>query len=95
MRFDKREIISKDLKNIVKIILWISLNNFAFSTKKWYNWKKKNRIILDMTWSMLKSKKMPKEFSAKAVDCAIYLSNRSRNQSVWNKTPKQSWNGKQ
>ena len=48
-----------------------------------------------MTWSMLKSKKMPKEFLAKAVHCAIYLSNCSANQTVRNKTPKQYWNGKQ
>ena len=37
---------------------------------------------------------MPKEFWAKMGDCAIYLSNRSPNQNVWNKTPKQSWNGR-
>ncbi|XP_022950919.1 uncharacterized protein LOC111453868 [Cucurbita moschata] len=34
--------------------------------------ERKNRTILDMVRSMLKSKKMPKEFWAKAVQCAIY-----------------------
>ena len=32
--------------------------------------------------SMLKSKKMPKEFWAEAIDCVICLSNQSPNQSV-------------
>ena len=40
-----------------------------------------------MAQSMLKSKKMPKEFLAEVVDCAVYLSNYFPNQSVWNKTP--------
>ncbi|KAI4353269.1 hypothetical protein L6164_002232 [Bauhinia variegata] len=37
----------------------------------------KNRSILNMTRSMLKSKNMPKEFWAKAIACAVYLSNLS------------------
>ncbi|KAE8655892.1 TMV resistance protein N-like [Hibiscus syriacus] len=39
--------------------------------------ERKNRTILDMARSMLKSKKLPKEFWAEAVSCAVYLSNRS------------------
>ncbi|KAE8683109.1 hypothetical protein F3Y22_tig00111215pilonHSYRG00067 [Hibiscus syriacus] len=39
--------------------------------------ERKNRTILDMARSMLKSKKLPKEFWAKAVTCAVYLKNRS------------------
>ena len=36
---------------------------------------RKNRTILNMVRSMLKSKKMPKEFWAEAVACAVYLTN--------------------
>ena len=49
--------------------------------------KEKNRSILDMARSMLKSKRMPKEFWAEAVDCAIYLSIHYPTRSVWGKTP--------
>jgi transposase InsO family protein len=37
--------------------------------------ERKNRTILDMVRSMLKSKNMPKEFWAEAVRCAVYLQN--------------------
>ncbi|GKF71888.1 retrovirus-related pol polyprotein from transposon TNT 1-94 [Tanacetum coccineum] len=37
--------------------------------------ERKNRTILNMVQSMLKSKKMPKEFWAEVVDCAVYLLN--------------------
>jgi len=36
---------------------------------------RKNRTILDMVRSMLKGKKLPKEFWAEAVQCAIYVQN--------------------
>ena len=49
--------------------------------------ERKNRSILNMARSMLKSKKMPKEFWAKAIDCAIYLSNCCPTRSVQGKTP--------
>lgn len=39
--------------------------------------KKKNRTILDVARSMLKSKRLPKEFWAEVIACAIYLTNRS------------------
>ena len=39
-----------------------------------------------MAQSMLKNKKIPKEFWAKVIDYAVYLSNHSSNQSMWNKT---------
>ena len=45
-----------------------------------------------MARSMLKNKKMPKEFWAKVIDYAVYLSNHSSNQSTWNKTSQQVWN---
>ncbi|KAH9669584.1 hypothetical protein KPL70_021844 [Citrus sinensis] len=56
--------------------------------------KRKNRTILDMARSMLKSKRLPKEFWAEAVACAVYLSNRSPTRSVWGKTPQEAWSGK-
>ena len=45
-----------------------------------------------MARSMLKNKKIPKEFWAKVIDYAVYLSNHSSNQSTWNKTSQQVWN---
>ena len=55
--------------------------------------ERKNRTILDMARSMLKSKKMPKEFWAEAIDCAIYLLNRCPTRSVQDKTPQEAWGG--
>ena len=37
--------------------------------------KRKNRTILDMVRSMLKSKDVPKGFWAEAVQCAVYVQN--------------------
>ncbi|KAE8676644.1 hypothetical protein F3Y22_tig00111582pilonHSYRG00249 [Hibiscus syriacus] len=56
--------------------------------------ERKNRTILDMARSMLKSKKLPKEFWAEAVACAVYLTNRSPTRSVWGKTPQEAWSGR-
>ncbi|KAM1977528.1 hypothetical protein ACFX16_014315 [Malus domestica] len=39
--------------------------------------ERKNRTILNMARSMLKSKRLPKELWAEVVACAVYLSNRS------------------
>nr|GEU52940.1 retrovirus-related Pol polyprotein from transposon TNT 1-94 [Tanacetum cinerariifolium] len=55
--------------------------------------ERKNRTILNMVRSMLRTKKMPKEFWAKAVDCAVYLLNRCSSKSLYNKTPQEAWNG--
>ncbi|GKC41664.1 retrovirus-related pol polyprotein from transposon TNT 1-94 [Tanacetum coccineum] len=55
--------------------------------------ERKNRTILNMVRSMLKSKKMPKEFWAEAVDCAVYLLNQCPSKSLDNKTPQEAWNG--
>ncbi|KAE8696015.1 hypothetical protein F3Y22_tig00110678pilonHSYRG00437 [Hibiscus syriacus] len=44
--------------------------------------ERKNRTILDMARSMLKSKKLPKEFWAEAVACAVYLTNQSPTRSL-------------
>jgi hypothetical protein len=45
-----------------------------------------------MARSMLKMKKMPKEFWAKAIDYAIYLSNRCPTKSLNGITPQEAWN---
>ncbi|GKB08670.1 retrovirus-related pol polyprotein from transposon TNT 1-94 [Tanacetum coccineum] len=55
--------------------------------------ERKNITILNMVRSMLKSKKMPKEFWAEAVDCAVYLLNRCPSKSLDNKTPQEACNG--
>ncbi|KAL0544873.1 hypothetical protein IC582_020003 [Cucumis melo] len=47
-----------------------------------------------MARSMLKCKKMPKEFWAQVVGCVVYLSNCSPTRSLWNKTPQQAWTGR-
>ncbi|KAK2456950.1 putative mitochondrial protein [Trifolium repens] len=56
--------------------------------------ERKNRTILEMARSMLKSKKLPKELWAEAVACAVYLSNRSPTRSVLGKTPQEAWSGR-
>nr|GEW75748.1 retrovirus-related Pol polyprotein from transposon TNT 1-94 [Tanacetum cinerariifolium] len=55
--------------------------------------ERKNRTILYMVRSMLKTKKMPKEFWAEAVDCVVYLLNRCPSKSLDNKTSQEAWNG--
>jgi transposase InsO family protein len=56
--------------------------------------ERKNMTILNMTRSMLKTKRMPKEFWAEAIDCAVYLSNCCPTKSLWNKTPQEAWSGR-
>jgi hypothetical protein len=46
-----------------------------------------------MVRSMLKSKNMPKEFWAEAIDCAVYLLNRYKTSSLENITPQEAWSG--
>ncbi|KAJ3691459.1 hypothetical protein LUZ61_020623 [Rhynchospora tenuis] len=53
--------------------------------------ERKNRTILDMVRSMLKSKNMLKEFWAEAVQCAVYLQNRCPTASLENMTPQEAW----
>ena len=55
--------------------------------------ERKNRTILCMVRSMLKSKNMPKEFWAEAVQCAIYIQNRCRHAMLNEKTPQEVWSG--
>ncbi|KAJ4728613.1 Retrovirus-related Pol polyprotein from transposon TNT 1-94 [Melia azedarach] len=56
--------------------------------------ERKNRIVLNIARSMLKSKRLPKEFWAEVVSTAVYLSNRSPTRSVWEKTPQEAWCGR-
>jgi hypothetical protein len=56
--------------------------------------KRKNKSILNVTKSLLKTKKMPKEFWAETVDCAIYLSNRCPTKNLNDMTPQEAWSGR-
>jgi len=53
--------------------------------------KRKNRSILNIARSMLKMKKMPKEFWVEAIDCVIYLSNRCPTKCLNGITPQEAW----
>ena len=53
--------------------------------------ERKNRIILDMVWSMLKSKKMPKEFWVEVVQCAISVQNRCPHVKLDDQTQQEAW----
>jgi len=44
-----------------------------------------------MARSMLKTKKMPKEFWVEVIDCVIYLSNRCPTKSLNGMTPQEAW----
>ena len=55
--------------------------------------ERKNRTILDMVRSMIKTKNMPKEFWAEAVQCAVYIQNRCPHAILENKTPQELWRG--
>ncbi|KAJ4781946.1 polyprotein [Rhynchospora pubera] len=46
-----------------------------------------------MVRSKIKTKSMPKEFWAEAVDCAVYLQNRCKTISLENMTPQEAWSG--
>jgi transposase InsO family protein len=55
--------------------------------------ERKNQTILDMVRSMLKSKKMPNEFWAEAVQCAIYVQNRCPRVKLDDQTRQETWSG--
>ncbi|KAL0402494.1 UNVERIFIED_CONTAM: Copia protein [Sesamum latifolium] len=55
--------------------------------------ERKNRTVINMARTMLKSKVMPKEFWAEAVACAVYLSNQSPTRSLEKITPQEAWSG--
>jgi transposase InsO family protein len=52
--------------------------------------KRKNRIILDMVRSMIKTKEMPKKIWAEVVQCAVYIQNQCPHVFLNNRTPKNS-----
>ena len=56
--------------------------------------ERKNRTILDMARSMLRSKRLIKELWSKAVACAVYISNRSPTRNMLEKTPQEAWSGR-
>ena len=53
--------------------------------------ERKNRTTLDIVRSMLKSKRMPTEFWAVAVQCAIYVQNRCPHAKLDDQTPQEAW----
>ena len=55
--------------------------------------ERKNRTILNMVRSMLKSKRMLKEFWAKVVQCAIYVQNQYPHAKLDDQTPLGAWSG--
>ena len=56
--------------------------------------ERKNRTILDMVRTMLKSKNVPKEFWAEVVQCAIYVQNRCPHAKLNEKTLQEVWSGR-
>ena len=55
--------------------------------------ERKNRTILDMVRSMLKTKSLPKELWAEAVNWSVYILNRCPTKTVKNMTPEEAWSG--
>jgi len=55
--------------------------------------ERKNRTILDMARSLLKEKKMLKQYWAEVVSCAVYLLNRFPTRSLQVDTPEEAWSG--
>jgi len=55
--------------------------------------ERKNRTIFDMARSLLKAKKLPKQYWAEAVSCAVYLLNRCPTKSLQAVTPEEAWSG--
>nr|GEX46411.1 hypothetical protein [Tanacetum cinerariifolium] len=53
--------------------------------------ERKNRTIMEMARSMLKTKNLEDEFWAEAVATAVYLINISHTKAVWNVTPYEAW----
>jgi transposase InsO family protein len=56
--------------------------------------ERNNRTIFNMARSMLKTKRLPKEFWMEAIDCAVNLSNHFPARSLWNKKPQEAWSGR-
>jgi len=56
--------------------------------------KRKNQTILDMVRTMLKSKNVPKELLAEAMQCVIHVQNRCPHAMLNEKTPQEVWSGR-
>ncbi|GJR53335.1 retrovirus-related pol polyprotein from transposon TNT 1-94 [Tanacetum coccineum] len=55
--------------------------------------ERKNRTVVEMARSMLKSKGLPNSFWVEGVTSAVYLLNLSPTKAVWNQTPYEAWSG--
>jgi hypothetical protein len=55
--------------------------------------ERNNQTILDMARSLLKAKKLPKQYWAEVVSCAVYLLNRCPTRSLQAVTPEEAWSG--
>jgi transposase InsO family protein len=55
--------------------------------------ERKNQMILNMARSLLKAKKLPKQYWAEVVSCAVYLLNRCPTRSMEGFTPEEAWSG--
>ncbi|KAI3509130.1 hypothetical protein L1887_24156 [Cichorium endivia] len=55
--------------------------------------ERKNRALMEMARSMIKSKQLSNEFWGEAVACACYIMNRTSTKSLPNMTPQEAWNG--
>ncbi|KAE8691290.1 hypothetical protein F3Y22_tig00110890pilonHSYRG00631 [Hibiscus syriacus] len=53
--------------------------------------ERKNRTIIDMVQSMLKSKKIPKKLWEEAVQCTIYVQNQCPHVKLDDQTPQEAW----
>jgi transposase InsO family protein len=51
--------------------------------------ERKNRTILDMVRSMIKTKEISKEFWTETVQCAVYVQNRCPHAFLNNRTPQE------
>lgn len=56
--------------------------------------ERKNRTVVEMARSMLKSKNLPNQFWAEAIHTAVYLLNISPTRAVIGQTPVEAWKGR-
>ena len=49
--------------------------------------ERKNRTVMDIVWSMLAAKQIPKDFWAEAVSCVFHVLNRCPTRCNGGKTP--------
>lgn len=56
--------------------------------------KRRNRTVVDMTRSLLKSTQMPSRFWGEAVRHAVYILNRATTKALHDSTPQEAWTGR-